>query len=480
MTLSGITQRLSHQRTRPPYPNCFTSGVTDSLADALIGIVGSAHVLTGPDMCAPYETDWTRRFSGRSRLVVRPGDAGQVAAIIVACADAGARVVPQGGNTGLVGGGVPRDGEVLVSLRRLEDVADADPVAARLVAGAGATLASVQHTARAAGLAVGVDLASRDSATIGGMIATNAGGIHVIRYGPMRAQVLGVEAVLADGSTLSLLDGPLHSSAGYDLTGLLAGSEGTLAIITRAALRLVPEPTDRAVALIGASDTADAMALAAAARALPSLDAIELFHDSGLALVRSYSGLAAPLERDWPAYLLVECAGSGGTFDELSAFLTGTGADRDIAVAVDPQERRRLWAYREQHTEAIAAAGIAHKFDVSLPLSRLAGFVAAADARVAAHSPQASTITFGHAGVGNVHINVLGLAPDDAHIDDVVFRVVAEYGGSISAEHGVGTAKRDWLHLTHSAVEIAAMRAVKQAFDPKGMLNPGVLLPAQA
>ena len=213
MTFSGITGRLSHQRVRPPYRGCFTSPVNDSLEHALSTIVGSAHVLTASDLRAPYETDWTRRFSGTSQLVVRPADAGQVAAVIEACARYGACVVPQGGNTGLVGGGVPREGEVVLSLRRLDEIGEVDSVAGRLLAGAGVTLAAAQQAARTVGMAVGVDLASRDSATIGGMIATNAGGIHVIRYGPMRAQVLSVEAVLADGSVLPLLDGPLHTSA---------------------------------------------------------------------------------------------------------------------------------------------------------------------------------------------------------------------------------------------------------------------------
>ncbi len=479
MTSSGITGRLSHQRVRPPYRSCFTSPVNDSLAHALSTIVGSAHVLTAPDLRAPYETDWTRRFSGRSRLVVRPADAGQVAAVIEACAQSGARVVPQGGNTGLVGGGVPREGEIVLSLRRLDEIGDVDPVAGRLVAGAGATLASVQQAAHGVGMAVGVDLASRDSATIGGMIATNAGGIHVIRHGPMRAQVLGIEAVLADRSVLSLLDGPRHTSAGYDLTGLLAGSEGTLAVVTRAALRLVPEPTDRVVALIGAHDMADVMALAAASRGLPSLDAVESFDTAGVAMVRAYAGLPAPLDRDWPAYLLIECAGGPGTFDELAKLLTGIGEDRDVTLAVDPQERRRIWAYRERQSEAIAAVGVPHKFDVSLPLSRLADFVDVACERIAGYAPGARCTTFGHAGIGSVHVNVLGVAPDDADLDGVVLSLVAEYGGSISAEHGIGVAKRDWLHLTHAPAEIAAMRAVKRAFDPKGLLNPGVLLPAE-
>jgi FAD/FMN-containing dehydrogenase len=377
-----------------------------------------------------------------------------------------------------VGGGVPRGGEVLLSTTRLNDIEPVIPGSGRVIAGAGATIASAHAAARAAGLAVGVDLASRDSATVGGMIATNAGGIRVVRHGPMRAQVLGIEAVLADGSILSELDGPVHSSAGYDLVRLLAGSEGTLAILTRAALRLVQEPAHRAVALFGAHDTADAMGLAEKAKALPSLDAIELFYADGVALVRAFAGLPEPLDRVWPAYLLVECAGGPGSVDELASLLV-EGDDRDVAVAVDAQERRRLWAYREEHAEAIAVVAVAHRFDVSIPLARVPEFVDAARKAIADAAPGARPVFFGHAGVGNLHIDCLGVVPGDPLLDEAVLGLVSAYGGSISAEHGIGALKRKWLHLSHSPEAIGAMRSVKRAFDPSGVLNPGVLFPPE-
>jgi FAD/FMN-containing dehydrogenase len=307
------------------------------------------------------------------------------------------------------------------------------------------------------------------------MIATNAGGTRVIRYGTMRAQLLGVEAVLADGSVVSRLGAPAHDNGGYDLAGLLAGSEGTLGIVTRAALRLVPAQNERATALIGVEDTAAALRVAAGMRALPELDALEVFYADGLALVCEHAAVRVPLDAQWPAYVLVEVAGSDAE-TKLGAALQSLEV-ADVALAVAPDDRRRLWTYREQLADAIAAAGVPHKLDVALPLDQLATFVAGVAPLVASFAPAARCVVFGHLGVGNLHVNVLGLDPADARVDDAVLRLVAELGGSVGAEHGIGTAKRDWLPLTRSAADITAMRAIKQALDPHDLLNPGVLLP---
>jgi len=451
----------------------------DPLAGRLAGVVGDAHVLTDPDLRAQFETDWTRRFGGPSRLVVLPGSTDEVAAVLRACAEAGAAVVPQGGNTGLVGGGVPRAAEVVLCLRRLDDVGPVDELAAQVVVGAGATLAAVQRAARAVSLDVGVDLASRDSATIGGMVATNAGGIHVLRYGGMRGQVVGVEAVFADGSVVARLGGLGKDNTGYDLPGLLTGSEGTLAVITRVCLRLVPLLPARAVALLGLPDTAAAVRVFAALRRLPSLAAAELMYADGLALVRAHAALGSPLDAEWPAYLLVECLAATDPTEELGAVVVSCREIGDGAVATDSTGCERLWAYRERHTEAISAAGVPHKLDVTLPLSRLAEFVDAVRTRVMEVDPGATCVLFGHVGDGNLHVNVLGPAPDDDRVDDAVLRLVADYGGSISSEHGIGVAKRRWLELTRSPADIAVMRAVKRALDPHGLLNPGAVLPAE-
>jgi FAD/FMN-containing dehydrogenase len=452
----------------------------DRLVADLAAAVGPAHVLTDPDVRATYETDWTRRFAGLALAVVRPADTADVVRVLACCAAAGVAVVAQGGNTGLVGGGVPGpDGPppVILSTARLAEIGPVDVTAGQVTAGAGVTLARLQAAAAAAGLSFAVDLAARESATVGGMVATNAGGLHVLRYGSVRAQVVGVEAVLADGSVLSRLHGLIKDNTGYDLSQLLVGSEGTLGIVTAARLRLVPHLSERAVALLGLPGTAAALdVLRALRRQADGLEAAELFFQSGLDLVCAHARLAPPLPERWPAYLVVECAARTDPTEGLFAVL----ADLDLpetatAVATDAAGRARLWAYRERHTEAISSIGIPHKLDVTVPLDRLAEFELAVRATVEAAAPGSTLILFGHVGDGNLHVNVVGPPSDDEAVDDAVLRLVASMSGSISAEHGIGRAKVPWLHLSRSAAERAAMVRVKEALDPSGMLNPGVL-----
>lgn len=446
-----------------------------SLASDLAAITGPGHVLTDPELVAGYTTDWTRRYAGQAQLVVSPGEAGEVAAVLRCCARHGAPVVTQGGNTGLVGGTVPADRRaVVLSTRRLRGLGPVDTLAGQVTAGAGVTIADLQAAAAAEGLSYGVDLAARDSATVGGTIATNAGGMHTIRYGPTRAQVLGLEAVLADGSLLSHLSGLAADNTGYDLAGLLTGSEGTLAVITAARLRLWPAEPVAAVLLAGVAGIAEAAALQARLRALVPVRAAEYLEEDGISLVRAAAGLPPPLSRAWPACLLAEVAGTGADADRLA----DAGLPDDTAVALDGPGRAALWAYRERHTEAIAAAGVPHKLDVAVPLGAIAAFRADLGPAVrAAAGPGCRIIVFGHIGAGNLHINLLGPAPGDEAADDAVLRLVARHGGSVSAEHGIGRAKARWLELSRSAAEIAAMRAIKTALDPAGLLNPGVLLP---
>ena len=348
--------------------------------------------------------------------------------------------------------------------------------------GAGAPLAVVQDAARAAGWEVGVDLAARDSATIGGMVATNAGGEHVVRYGRMRNQVLGVEAVLADGSTVGRVPALRKDATGIEWAGVLAGSEGTLAVVTQVHLALVPRLAAHVVALAALDDFAAAVRLAGALRGrLGSLLALESFFADGLRRVRAHTGLPAPFPHEWPAYLLVELAtteeDAARETERLAAVLDGDSGVRATAVAEDEAGRARLWAYRDRHTEAISAAGVPHKLDVTLPHDRLVEFVDRVTGTVTSIEPEAELVLFGHVGDGNIHVNVLGLDPDDAAVDHAVLLLVASMGGSISAEHGIGIAKRRELTLTRSDADIAAMRAIKRALDPDGVLNPGVLLP---
>jgi FAD/FMN-containing dehydrogenase len=450
----------------------------DRFLHALATIAGDHHVLTEPDLRAGYETDWTRRYHGSTPAVVRPGSTAEVAAILRLCREHGVPLVPQGGNTGLVGGGVPHNGEVVLSLRRLDAVAAFDPGSGEITAGAGVTLATVQEAVRAQGWNFGVDLASRDSATIGGMVATNAGGIRVLRYGGMRQQILGIEAVLSDGAVLSRMPGLLKDNSGYDLAQLLAGSEGTLAVITAVRLKLVPQQPQRAVALLAVEDISAALRVVSAVRrTMPSLEAAEVFFPEGLELVCRHARLPYPFPATHPCYLLLECAAQGDESAPLAGTLAAIAGIRDSAIATDRPGRDRLWAYRERHTESISVEGIPHKLDVTLPLGRLPEFEHRVRAVISGAEPAARPVLFGHAGDGNLHVNILGLAPDDDRPDDAVLRLVAELGGSISAEHGIGIAKMPWLHLTRSTADREAMRAIKSALDPAGILNPGVVIP---
>jgi FAD/FMN-containing dehydrogenase len=448
------------------------------LVDELTDVVGP-HVIVDPDRIASYTTDWTGRFVGSTGVVVRPASTAEVAGVIAVCRRLGVALVPQGGNTGLVGGGVPLHGEVVVSLGRLNRLGPVDTVAGQVTAEAGVVLADLREVGTATGWAYGVDLASRGSATVGGTVATNAGGTRFLRYGDTRAQLVGVEAVLGDGTVLSHLGGLVKDNTGYDLPGLLCGSEGTLAVVTRARLRLVPALAARTVAILAFADVAAAVGASVVLRqSLATLEACELFLQAGLDLVRSVTGMPAPFAGPHAVYVLVEVADRTDPTDDLAAVTDALAAVEDVVVATDPSRRAGLWRYREAHTEAINTRGPPHKLDVTLPLAALATFVEEVPARIHAADAGARTWLFGHVGDGNVHVNVTGPAPDDDRVDDAVLGMVAEFGGSISAEHGIGTAKRRWLHLSRSPGEIATFRKLKDALDPDGVLNPHVLLPS--
>jgi FAD/FMN-containing dehydrogenase len=432
---------------------------------ALAGALGAEHVHTDPDVVDAFGTDWTRRWSGRPRVVVRPGSTDDVVAVVRLCREHGVPLVPQGGNTGLVGGAVPRGDGVMAVLStvRLQRLDPVDASSGHVVAGAGVTLGDLQRHVRAAGFAYGVDLAARDTATIGGNVATNAGGLHVVGHGDTRRQVVGVEAVLADGSVVSRLGGLLKDNGGYDLGQLLVGSEGTLGVVTAVRLRLHPAPSaPPVVTLVGLPSLAAALPLLRQ----DGLTAAELVDAGGMRLVREVAGLPAATAREWPVYLLLETA----ALPELPDLVDG----EPIEAVVDD----RVWEYRERQPEAIATLGVPHKLDVCLPVAGLPAFAAALPGVVAAATgDRAELFVYGHVGDGNLHVNLAGLDAHDERADEAVLRLVAEHGGSIAAEHGVGVAKVAWLHLSRSAAEIAAMRAVKHAVDPENVMNPGVLLP---
>jgi FAD/FMN-containing dehydrogenase len=453
---------------------------TGSLVEAMSDAVGRSHVLVDPEVVASYCVDWTGRWRGSASCVVRPGSSDEVAAVLRTCRSFGAAVVPQGGNTGLVGGSVPRGGEIALSLVRLNALGPVDPATLQVSAGAGVTLAQLASHAHASGLDPGLDLGARDSATIGGIVATNAGGARALRYGTARARVAGMEAVLADGGRVSRMGGLLKDNAGYDLPALLIGSEGTLGVITEVRWRLVPLLPARVAALVAVQSVSEAAALLGVLRTrVPSLEAAEFFLDDGLSLVLDYLRASPPITPRAPVYVLVECAATSDPTGELAAGLELAGID-DAIVADDATSRERLWRLREAHTEAIGAAGVPHKIDVGVPLNRLGEFLDEVRSVVAATAPGARTVLFGHLGDGNVHVNVLGPAPEDESAEEAVLRLVAASGGTISAEHGIGRAKARWLSLVRTPAEMAAMTAVKGALDPAGMLNPGAVLPAAA
>lgn len=455
------------------------SGGLDGFLATCTEALGFAHVLTDPDRVAAHSVDWTRRWQGRAAAVLRPGTTDEVVRIVDAARRHHVGLVPQGGNTGLVGGSVPRSDEVVVDLRRFDALGPVDVAASQVTVGAGATLASVDRHVAVHAMAVGVDLGARESATIGGMVATNAGGLHAVRHGSMRAQVLGVEAVLGTGEVLRVnLAGLMKDNTGYDLAGLLCGSEGTLGIVTTVRLRLVDRPATRLVALVGFADIDTAVGALGSLRSLRDLQALEVMLDDGIRVVARHLGVAPPLDPLPRCVLLVELAGAGDLLAELGGALAELGTSvRASAVAADGAGAERLWRWREAHSEAAAAVGLVHKADVTVPHRALASFVAEVAAVVEAHSPGATTLVYGHLGDGNLHVNVVGPAADDERPVDAVLQLVVDRGGSVSGEHGIGVAKRAWLERQRGPVAVAAMRAVKQALDPDGILNPGVLLP---
>jgi FAD/FMN-containing dehydrogenase len=440
---------------------------------SLAGIVGERHVLTGEE-AAGFAVDWTGRFKGTARAVVRPRDTAQVAEVLKLCADAGAAVVPQGGNTGLVGGGVPRHGEVVLSLNRLNRLGEVDREASQITAGAGVTLQRVADADP--DLDLGIQIASRESATVGGAIATNAGGVRVLRYGPMRAQLRGIEAVLSDGTVVSHLAGLVKDNTGYDYPSLLAGSEGTLAVVTQARLRLVPRSRGAVTVLIGLGGLAEVHALARRALVtVPGLVSAEFFTRTGLDILVTRAGLVPPLPARKAAYLLLEADGPAALDDLAGVLAEMESAGDSVAVGESAADRRRLWSYRERHPEAAGFLGSPIKLDVSVPAAHWVRLASEAADVITATDPGARVVTFGHVADGNVHVNIVPDAPADGRHEDALFEFVADLGGSISAEHGIGALKAKWLGLARTAAEQALFKRIRAAFDPAGILNPTIL-----
>ena len=452
----------------------------------MVEVVGASNVITDPDMMAGYLTDWMGGATGVADAVVRPRSTAQVAAVVRICGAAQMQICVQGGNTGLVGGSVPPPqssgaGMVLLSTTRMTDIDEVDTVGRCVGVQAGATVAAIDARASQAGLSFGVDLASRDTATAGGIVATNAGGIRVIRHGSTRRQILGIEAVLADGSVVRRWSALVKDDVGYDLPGLMAGSEGTLAIITRVLFRLVAPPRRTLVTVVALDRIDAAIALiAAASDAGLCVEAAEFMTEEGIALVGEF-GCRRPVATRATYYLLLEVSVPGddqaGTV-EASLLSLLEQADGALDAVLEPGPARALWEVRESHTESIARSTVTPvvKLDVAFPIRELAMAIDELAALPARYDDAIRSILFGHVGDGNVHVNLLDVPGENvASVIEAVFSIVARRGGSISAEHGVGRAKVAWTHLGRDRADLAAMRAIKKALDPSGLLNPGVI-----
>ena len=465
--------------------------MNSTLIEQLRHLVGPANVLT--DDLDAYVTDWRKRAHGRALCVVRPGSTAEVAGVVQACAAQGVSIVPQGGNTGLVVGSIPDASgtQVLLSLQRMNAVRALDGQNLTVTVEAGCVLQQLQTKAEEAGFLFPLSLGSEGSCTIGGNLSTNAGGTQVVRYGNTRELCLGLEVVTAEGEILNGLVGLRKDNTGYDLRDVFIGAEGTLGIITAATMKLYPMPA----ATLTAWAAVPSMALAVEFLGLAhqhlgaGLTGFEVMNQFSLSLVdKHYPQLRVPLWRETPWCVLLENADSESEaharerFEALMASAMDAGCVTDAVVAESLAQARNLWHIRESITLAQAEEGLNIKHDISIPISSIPEFVDVTDAQLAEQIPGARFVDFGHLGDGNLHYNVQAPEGDDVRefqnkyedlINDIVYRSVQRYGGSISAEHGVGELKVDRLPEHKDPVAMELMRRMKRAFDPRNTLNPG-------
>jgi FAD/FMN-containing dehydrogenase len=459
----------------------------------LTEIVGPAHALTDPDRQLPYLREWRDLYQGRASIVLRPATTQEVSRIMALAHDHALPVVPQGGNTGLVGGQIPMHGEILLSLGRLKRIRAIDAAGYTMTVEAGLTLAAAQAAAHSAGRLFPLSLASEGSCQIGGNLATNAGGVGVLAYGNARQQVLGLEVVLADGRVWDGLKSLKKDNTGYDLKDLFIGSEGTLGVITAAVLKLAPKPAEKATALVTLPDLDAALALFTLAQetAATGLTAFEFMPRLALEFVlRNVPGTRDPFPAPHPWYALLEVSApkADGTAERLltEALEAATGRDLvgEAVLARSLAQARDLWRLRESISEAQKPEGGNIKHDISVPVAGIPAFVACANQVVERLCPGARPLAMGHFGDGNVHYNIAQPPGMDKErflarwpeIARAVHDTVVAMGGSISAEHGIGLMKRAELAHAKSPVEMDLMRRIKAALDPKGILNPGKLL----
>ena len=460
-----------------------------SLLDALRAVVGDKNVLTEAGDTAPYLKDWRGRYKGAALCIVRPATTDDVANVVTLCNEANVAMVPQGGNTGLCGGGIPLGGEVVISLTRLNKVRGIDVANTTVTVEAGCTLQSVQEAAAKSGLLFPLSIASEGSATIGGNLSTNAGGVQVLRYGNTRELTLGIEAVLPDGRIWNGLRGLRKDNTGYDLKQLFIGAEGTLGFITCAVMKLFPQPRAQATAWIAVKTPAEAVALLAHLRKDfgDRVTAFELVGDKALRLVLQHiPDTRSPLKVTSSWQVLVELSEFSATDvnEALQQSLANANGVVDAAVAQSEAQRNAMWHLRETISEAQKIQGYSIKHDISVPVSRIAEFIALADAALEQQFPGVRIVCFGHIGDGNLHYNPsqsLAAANDDfiartGQVNRIVHDIVHSFGGSISAEHGLGQLKRDEIKRYKSAIEIELMQSIKKTLDPRGLMNPGKVI----
>ncbi|MEM9496097.1 MAG: FAD-binding oxidoreductase [Pseudomonadota bacterium] len=467
---------------RSPSPN---------VLNALRAVTGPKGVFEG-DAAAPFLSERRGRWAGEAGLILAPATTEEVAKIVALCAEARVAITPQGGNTGLVGGQMPIGGEILLSLKRMARIREIDPLNNTMTVDAGVVLAAAQDAARDAGRFFPLSIGSEGTCQIGGVLSTNAGGVNVLRYGSARQQVLGLEAVLPNGSVWNGLRKLRKDNTGYDLKQLLVGAEGTLGIITGAVLKLYPSTVQTTTAFVGVPSADAAVELLSYAQGETggAASSFELISRQSLDLVVQYiPGARDPLRASHPWYVLAEfSSGAGGALREQTEDMLAGAMEKgmvvDAAIAENEKQAGDFWRMRHSISEAINHVGLGARHDVSVATSAIPAFLERADAAVRELAPGARIVAFGHVGDGNVHYdiapaegaakNALDNLRDD--IERAVYDVIAEFSGSISAEHGVGQHKRSAIAAQKSDTEMTAMRAIKSALDPLGIMNPGKVL----
>ncbi|ETR76616.1 D-2-hydroxyacid dehydrogenase [Afipia sp. P52-10] len=465
--------------------------LSPELLQRFAAIVGDKYAVTDPNEIAPYLTEERMLYQGRSSLVLRPGTTAEVAAICKLANQTRTAIVPQGGNTGLVGGQTPHNGEVVVSLRRLDRIRDLDTQSNTVTCESGVVLQTIQERASEADRFFPLSLGAEGSCTIGGNLSTNAGGNTALAFGVARDLVIGLEVVLADGRILNALSKLKKDNTGYNLHNLFVGAEGTLGIITAAVLKLFPKPRAVETAFVGLKSPQDALALLGIARseASNSVTSFELLPDIAIDFcVRHGEGIRAPLQERHSWYVLMELTSPGASLSETMETILSRGMEEgivdDAAIAASLDQRRAFWTIRDFIPHAQKPEGGSIKHDVSVPVASVPEFLAKASAAVVALIPGCRPCPFGHLGDGNIHFNVSqpAGADKDAFLDrwhdmnEVVHGIVLAYGGSISAEHGIGFMKREELTHVKDPVALELMRTLKATLDPNGILNPGKVI----